>query len=231
MPKSFMSWSSGKDAALALYHLQLTEREPVSLLVSVLNAERQRVSMHGLSRALLEKQLTALALPYRLLELPESPSNATYERNWQNLLCNLKKEGYQRAVFGDIFLQDLRDYREALLKANGFTGCFPLWKEDTRVLFRRFLEAGFKALVVAVDAQVLSPSFLFRELDESFLNDLPSGVDPCGENGEFHTFCYAGPLFQAPVAFKCGEKVYRRYQSGDQQWGFWFGELIDPDAA
>ncbi len=226
-----MSWSSGKDAALALYRLQLTEREPVSLLVSVLNAERQRVSMHGLSRTLLEKQLAALALPYRLLELPESPSNTTYERHWQNLLRNLKKEGYQRAVFGDIFLQDLRHYREGLLKANGFRGGFPLWKEDTRQLFRHFLEAGFKALVAAVDARVLDQSFLFRELDESFLNDLPPGVDPCGENGEFHTFCYAGPLFQTPVAFRCGEKVYRHYQNGDQQWGSWFGELLEPEKA
>ncbi|UTW62556.1 adenine nucleotide alpha hydrolase [bacterium SCSIO 12741] len=231
--KAYFNWSSGKDASLALYYLQQEGLLEVDQLLTSVNGHHNRVSMHGLRRELLERQAKSIGLPLSVIELPEEPTMEDYNRIMEQSVLSLKGQGYSHCGFGDIFLEDLRSYREEQLKPFGITSHFPLWKRDTRELIYDFLDKGFKAVVVCIKSELLEESFVGRDIDESFLNDLPANVDPCGENGEFHTFCYDGPIFQYPILFDLGEHVFREYKNPDttskESLGFWFCDLIPKD--
>lgn len=245
MERAFFNWSSGKDSAFALHVVrQRGDLEIVSLLTTVSSTHR-RVSQHGVRVELLERQAAALGLPLDLVWLPEFPGMVDYEIAMATAVDRQVRRGCRRAVFGDIFLEDLRAYREAKLAPTGIAAEFPLWQRLTPLLMAQFIAEGFRAVVVCVDASKLDRSFVGRELDASFLADLPPGVDPCGENGEFHTFCYAGPIFLEPVRFRRGEIVSRTYEpraddrtrcpGGDRapvgRTHFWFCDLIPEDDA
>lgn len=231
--KTYFNWSSGKDAALAYYHLKNNNRYQIDRLLTTINGYHNRVSMHGLRRKLLEKQAQELELPLHTIELPEEPSMDVYNQIMEQSVGLIKAEGYSHAAFGDIFLEDLRSYRERQLKKFDICCCFPLWKRNTKELIEEFLSLGFKAIVICVKGELLDASFVGRELDADFVKDLPANVDPCGENGEFHTFCYDGPIFKKPVDFSVGEKIFRSYKNPDGEsddvpadMGFWFCDLI-----
>lgn len=213
MAKAYMNWSGGKDASLALHRVLQSREYPVGCLLTNINAHHDRVSMHGVRRELIEAQARSIGIPLQTVELPEQPSMAEYETEVENKLLQLKAEGYTDSVFGDIYLEDLRAYREHQLTTLGLQARFPIWQKDSRALVDAFIALGFKAVVVCVNAQQLDREFCGRTIDEGFLRDLPPDVDPCGENGEFHSFVYAGPLFNRPVAFEKGEIVYREYKA------------------
>lgn len=231
--RTYFNWSSGKDSALALYYLLNNPEFKVEYLLTSINASVDRVSMHGVRRELLEQQIASIGIPGISVELPEEPDMAVYERKMTEALDTLVAKGITHAAFGDIFLEDLRTYREDQLKKRSVTAQFPLWKKDTRALMEEFNSLGFKTVVVCVNSQFLDESFVGRILDQQFLDDLPANVDPCGENGEFHTFCFDGPIFKKPIQFTVGEKVFRSYQNPNAEddlcgksLGFWFCDLL-----
>ena len=204
-----MCWSGGKDSAMALHALQQTGQRRITALLTTVTEEYDRISMHGVRRVLLQRQAESLGLPLHVVHIPPNCVNALYEERMRAALTEHLERGVRRVAFGDIFLEDLRAYRERNLALVGMEAEFPVWKQDTRTLAGEFVRMGFQAIVVCVDSRVLEPSFAGRRLDESFFADLPPGVDPCGENGEFHTFVFDGPVFHAPVGFEPGEKVVR----------------------
>jgi uncharacterized protein (TIGR00290 family) len=209
---ALFNWSSGKDSALALHRiLQQQDYEVVALLTTV-NAQYDRVSMHGVRRSLLEAQADALGIPLTQVVMPESPTMEAYEDAMRQALLPFVAQGVSASIFGDIFLEDLRAYRERKLAELGMHGVFPLWKEPTDALVREFLGLGFRSIVTCVNAQYLDRRFVGREIDAQFVRDLPPSVDPCGENGEFHTFAFDGPIFKTPVRVQRGEIVSRRYE-------------------
>jgi len=202
-------WSGGKDSAMALAAIRRREDCRVAALLTTVTEGYDRISMHGVRRELLEWQAEAIGLPLREVFIPPECINATYEARMTVALEEQLAQGVRQVVFGDIFLEDLRAYREQNLARIGMTGVFPLWKQDTRDLARYLVHAGFRAIAVCVDSRVLDRSFAGRELDDSFFADLPPGVDPCGENGEFHTFVFDSPVFRAPLPVSRGEVVER----------------------
>lgn len=209
MEEALFCWSGGKDSAHALYEVRRNkEYEIVALLVTV-NEDYDRVSMHGVRRILIEQQVRSIGLPIEEVFVPKSSTNEEYESRMGQTLKRWQRDGVNTAVFGDIFLEDLRKYREANLAQIGMKAVFPLWGRDTGELFKSFITLGFKAVVTCVDTKALDKRFIGRTLDEEFLAELPSGVDPCGENGEFHSFVYDGPIFQQPIDFTLGERVLR----------------------
>ena len=229
MKKTYFNWSTGKDAALALYHLQKNTGLSIDLLVTTVNNHHERVSMHGLRKSVLDRQVQSLGIPHKVISLPQNPSMETYDLIMKNAIKKLQTLGYTDTGFGDIYLEDLRNYREQQL--TGIQCHFPLWKKDTKELLLEFIDLGFKAVVVCLNNELLDESFVGREIDHSFLNDLPENVDPCGENGEFHTFCYDGPIFKNPVNFELGEKVKRFYDTPNanephKKTGYWFIDLL-----
>ena len=205
---------------MALHALQSTHEHRVTALLTTVTEEYDRISMHGVRRVLLERQAESIGLPLHAVLIPPQCINATYELRMKQALSEHLARGVKSVAFGDIFLEDLRVYREENLARIGMHALFPIWKRDTRELARDFLRLGFQAIAVCVDPRVLDSSFAGRVLDESFFADLPPGVDPCGENGEFHTFVFDGPVFRTPIRFTTGEKVLRD--------GFWFCDLL-PD--
>jgi len=202
-----LSWSGGKDSALALWALREENAMPATLL-STLTAEYDRVSMHGVRRSLLRRQASAAGLPLVEIDIPSECSNDVYERRMEAAFAS-ELAAVEEVAFGDLFLEDVRTYRESRLARAGRRARFPVWGRDTAALARQFLAAGFRAVLVCVDPRALDPSFVGRDYDERLLDDLPGGVDPCGENGEFHTFVTAGPVFAQPVACRRGEVVER----------------------
>ncbi len=228
--KTYLNWSSGKDASMALHLLQLENAYSVDLLLTSVNGHHNRVSMHGLRRELLERQVKALGIKMETIELPEEPTMEQYSQIMEGKVGELKTKGFEYSAFGDIFLEDLKKYRKEQLDKLSMKSVFPLWKRDTKELLQEFLRNGFKAIVVTVNAKLLDKSFAGRIIDENFISDLPDNVDPCGENGEFHTFCFDGPIFKCPVEFKVGEKVYREYNSPNgkegEKIGFWYCDLV-----
>ncbi|HEU4553339.1 MAG TPA: ATP-binding protein [Chitinophaga sp.] len=228
MMPAFMNWSSGKDACFALWNLQQQGLYDVRYLFTTLNAGFNRVSMHGVRETLLEEQARQINIPLKKAYLQEQASLQDYNALMQAQMAGMLQEGIQHAVFGDLFLEDLRQYREGQLALMGMTGVFPLWQQDSRQLLLQMIKAGFKAIVVCANARYLGADFAGRIIDEQFLADLPPGVDPCGENGEFHTFVFDGPLFTAPVAFTPGETVERTYGEPAAAWDnrFFFKELL-----
>jgi uncharacterized protein (TIGR00290 family) len=219
MPEDVLfCWSGGKDSAMALHALQSAREHRITALLTTITEEYDRISMHGVRRVLLERQAASIGLPLHAVLIPPQCINATYESRMKEALSEHLARGVQRVAFGDIFLEDLRVYRERNLAQLGMDALFPIWKRDTRELARDFVRLGFRAITVCVDPRVLDPSFAGRALDESFFADLPTGVDPCGENGEFHTFVYDGPVFRTPIRFAVGETVTRD--------GFCFCDLL-----
>ncbi|HEX2607277.1 MAG TPA: diphthine--ammonia ligase [Flavisolibacter sp.] len=208
--KAYMNWSGGKDSALSLYRAQ-QQQVPVQALVTTMSAAQDRITMHGVRRKLLEQQAEATGLPLRTIELPEQPGMEVYNQTMRHACEALKADGFTHSVFGDIFLEDLRQYRETQLAPTGIAPLFPIWKADSRELLKEFFTLGFQAIVICINGSHLAKSFCGRLLDESFINDLPSSVDPCGENGEFHSFVFDGPIFQKPVAYTKGDLVYKEY--------------------
>lgn len=237
-----MNWSSGKDSCLALYHMLQDETYRVETLVTTLNDELERVSMHGLPKQLLFEQVKQLGLPLHTINLPGVVSMEQYGNIMKQHVSQLQQEGYTHSAFGDIFLEDLKQYREDQLRSQGIQAVFPLWGRDSKELILECIALGFKAITISVNDRILGKDFVGRVIDEAFVNDLPSGVDPSGENGEFHTFVFDGPIFKDPVSFSVGEKVLKdfsqsagsktddRSPSDDPSWdtAFWFCDLI-PD--
>ena len=200
-----VSWSGGKDSALALERVVRGGEFRVASLLTTVAEGLERVQIQNVRRELIERQALALGLPLRCVYIRKGASNAEYEERLGVALADFGAAGVRRVAFGDLFLGDIREYRERLLARLGMKGLYPLWGVDTRGLLEEFVGRGFKAVVTSVYARVLDDSFAGAEVDREFLERLPKGVDPCGENGEFHTFVYDGPSFNRPVSFARGE--------------------------
>ncbi|MCW9708064.1 adenine nucleotide alpha hydrolase [Fodinibius salsisoli] len=215
MKKVLFNWSGGKDSSLALYHALQGERYIVTGLLTSFNGANSRVSMHGTRKNLVEEQARNIGLELHPLMLPEQVGMEEYDAFMQQALEKHKKKGVRSYIFGDIFLEDLRAYREQQLQKVDMEAIFPLWQQSTEQLARQFIDVGFKAVVVSINGSKLDRSFVGREYDSQFLADLPAEVDPCGEYGEFHTFVYDGPIFDTPVSFQRGEVVAKTYEQQD----------------
>jgi uncharacterized protein (TIGR00290 family) len=232
LKKAYFNWSTGKDSALALYKILQLNNYTIETLVTTVNQEFNRVSMHGVQEKLLEDQAISIGLPLYKIYFPEEVSMEKYDAIMKVNLKKLVDDKFQYSVFGDIFLEDLKKYREQKLNELNLKAVFPLWKGDSKELIKEFISLGFKAITVSVNAKLLDKSFVGREINEDFINDFPSNVDVCGENGEFHTFVFDGPIFSKPINFKIGEKVLKSYKSDiSNTWdnSFWYCNLIPAD--
>jgi len=218
-----LSWSGGKDAAIALCELQRSDSYEVAALLTTLAEEEDRVPMHGVRRTLVEAQAAALGTTLHTIYLTASGSDDHYAETMRQALLSHARNGVAGVAFGDIFLGDVRRDREERLSTIGMAAVFPLWGRSTSRLARWFTQSGFKAIVTCVDAQVLPGSVVGSPFDERFLRELPAGVDPCGENGEFHTFVYDGPIFHRPIPFSKGEVLCRDNR-------FYYCDLLPPHA-
>lgn len=214
-----LSWSGGKDSALALHALRQDPQYEVRGLLTSVNARYQRISMHGVRETLLDAQAESIGLPLHKLRLSERPSNEEYEAKMRAILQAFRARGIRHVAFGDLFLEDIRRYRERNLAQVHMECLFPLWQSPTHKLAREFIALNFKAVLCCVDGEALDGGFAGREYDEQLLRQLPPRTDPCGENGEFHTFVYAGPVFKHAIHFTRGEHVNR-----DER--FYFCDLI-----
>lgn len=236
----YFNWSGGKDSSLALYRLLQDDRYQVVALVTTVNEQHERISMHGVRRELLHEQARQIGIPVHEILLPDSPNMSDYEEAMEKGLQPLLDQGIRHCAFGDIFLEDLRTYREQQLERVGVKALFPLWGKNTDSLIREFIDLGFKTTIVCTQADKLDASFAGRVIDHQLLTEFPKNIDPCGENGEFHTFVFDGPLFKAPVNFTFGETVFRTYGKSDDEEdvcgvsnelpkGFYYKDLI-PDS-
>lgn len=213
-----MSWSGGKDSCLALHDILRAQDYRVAALLTTITRDYDRISIHGVRCELLERQASSLGLPLHRILISKDATNEEYETRMGEALSVYSKQGINSIVFGDLFLEDIRAYREAFLARHNMKGLFPVWKRDTTCFIKEFIELGFKAVVTCIDSSVLDKSFAGRLIDEAFISSLPAGVDPCGENGEFHSFVFDGPIFREPVSFSIGETVRRK--------SFWFCDLV-----
>jgi len=207
--KTLFTWSGGKDSALALYEILNSGSIEVCALLTTVTDDYYRVSMHGVRETLLEQQSAAVGIPLRTVRIGKDATNEQYESGMRQILEEYKRIGVKNVAYGDLFLEEIRRYREKNLEAVGMNALFPLWGRDTHTLGRRFLDLGFRAIVTCIDSKSLDRSFCGREYDADFINDLPHSVDPCGENGGFHTFVYDGPIFEKKVLFRKGAVVRR----------------------
>lgn len=221
MEKVLFSWSGGKDSALALYEFLKNGEYEIASLLTTLSEDYDRISMHGVRRTLLEQQADSLGLPVEEVFIPQSCSNEEYESKMWQVLTMFKQTGVSAVVFGDIFLEDVKQYRENNLARLEMKGIFPIWGRDSRELTGLFIDAGFQAIVTCVDGRLLDKKFAGRMLDRDFLAELPADVDPAGENGEFHSFVLAGPIFKKKIACTPGEVVPRD--------SFYFCDLLPED--
>lgn len=241
MKKALFNWSSGKDSALALYKILQNPEFKIEYLLTSVNQQFKRISMHGVRVELLQQQAESIGITLEIMEIPEMPTMEVYESVMQQTLEKLKNKEISYSVFGDIFLEDLRQYREDKLATMGFEGVFPIWRIPTKELIQEFISLGFQTVVVCVNERYLDKSFVGKIINQHFIDDLPENVDVCGENGEFHTFCFDGPIFQKPIDFELGEIVYRKYEkpktdssntacdaddSTAYDYGFWYCDLI-----
>jgi uncharacterized protein (TIGR00290 family) len=222
-PKAYVSWSSGKDSAFALYEAQRSGVADVVGVLTTVNEAYGRVAMHGVRDDVLDRQIAALGLPALKVMLPNPCSNEIYQERMAQACARIKEQGVRHIVFGDLFLEDIRAYREQQLAAVGMTGIFPLWQRDTAVLARAMIDSGMVAHLVCVDPRRLGRDFAGRRFDSRLLDELPRQVDPCGENGEFHTLVSAGPMFAEPIDVRLGEIVERD--------GFVFADVIATGAS
>jgi uncharacterized protein (TIGR00290 family) len=220
MERVLVSWSGGKDSALALYETLNAGRYEVVALLTTVTQDYDRISMHGVRSSLLKQQTESLGIKSEVVFITKDASNEEYELAMGKALAAYRREGVTSVVFGDIFLQDLRKYREEKLSVANMGAVFPIWNINTTELARKFIAAGFKAVATCVDTEALGKEFVGREINERFLSELPESVDPCGENGEYHSFVYDGPIFKKPIGFSLGEKILRDNR-------FCFCNLID----
>ncbi len=216
--KTILSWSSGKDSAWTLHQLRAEEHYEIVALVTTVNRHFDRVAMHAVRTELLRTQARAANLPLWELAIPNPCSNKEYESALREAISRAEAEGVECFAFGDLFLEDIRAYRERFLAATKLRPIFPLWGRDTRELAREMIGGGLRARITCVDPRCLPGSFAGREFDAAFLSDLPADVDPCGERGEFHTFAYCGPMFASPISVASGDVVERD--------GFVFADLL-----
>jgi uncharacterized protein (TIGR00290 family) len=242
--KFVFCWSGGKDSALCLHHVLTSGRYEVLCLLTTVNEDYQRVSMHGVRSVLLEQQAASIGLPLEKVFVSRGGSNVEYEERMGAALLKYRDLGTSTVIFGDIFLEDLRRWREDNLAKIAMNAHFPLWKRDTRELVAEFLALGFRSTVCCVNDAWLGEDAVGREIDAEFIAGLPPEVDPCGENGEFHSFAFAGPIFKEPLRIEVGEKIYKPLEvitpSGNvatsdtvcppsaqsRTKGFWFCDLL-----
>ena len=216
-----LTWSGGKDSALALHSLKNSRQYKITSLLTTITKDYNRISMHGVRSILLDNQSESLGLPIEKVFISKNSSNEEYENQMREKLLFYQRQGVSSVAFGDLFLEDIRKYRELNLSKVTMKGIFPLWKKNTQELARQFIELGFKAVIICVDSQKLDKKFVGRYFDRQFLSDLPATIDPCGENGEFHSFVFDGPIFKKSISFKIGDIVLRKKR-------FYFCDLI-PD--
>lgn len=222
--KAVMVWSGGKDSALTLHRLLNNRNFEVCHLLTSANSANQRVSMHGVHKSLMLEQAKSIGLPITFVEYEEA-SYSAYEDAMAQQISVFQKQGINTFAFGDIFLEDLKQYRENQLDKIGARAIFPLWKEDTRLLVKSFIDLGFKSMVCCIDAQKLNSQLLGKPIDNKWISNLGRGIDPCGENGEFHTFCFDGPLFDYPLRIQTRERLLKEYKHQGQVSQFEFVEL------
>lgn len=232
------NWSGGKDSSLALYHCLQDPEIDIRYLVTSVNDSANRVSMHGVREDLLIMQAASIGIPLYQIRLPEMPGMDDYDREMRKHLLKFKEEGVTHSIFGDIFLEDLRRYREDRLNEVGLTAVFPLWKRDTTEIINEFLDLGFRTVISCTQHHL--GKFSGQEITHQLIAAFPDNVDVCGENGEFHTFVFDGPIFKKPIPFQKGEKVFKEYRkpadqngpcsadqnSSDEKMGFWYTDLI-----
>jgi uncharacterized protein (TIGR00290 family) len=233
------NWSGGKDSSLALYHCLQNPELDIKYLVTTINDNVNRISMHGVRYSLLLAQAKQIGIPLYEIRLPEMPTMSAYDSTMSFHLEKLKAEGITHSIFGDIFLEDLKNYREERLAEVGLKAIFPLWKKDTKELINEFLDLGFKTVIACTQEKL--EDFVGKVIDQELIEKLPSDVDVCGENGEFHTFAFDGPIFKEPIDYSLGEKIYKAYQTPknaddncfqkeDEQpknLGFWYIDLVE----
>ncbi len=234
-PKVVFSWSGGKDSAYCLHKVLSEDLYEIKYLLTTLNYNFKRISMHGVPEQLLDAQAASIGIPLLKVWVKEG-TNEEYEKQMQAALFKVKLEEIDLIIFGDIFLEDLRLYRENNLAKLNMKAIFPLWKMDTRSLIKDFIVQGFRAITCCVNDSCLNKTWAGRVIDKSFIKQLPSTVDPCGENGEFHSFCYDGPIFKKKIQFAIGEKIYKPLEikstndniggSNSITKGFWFCDLL-----
>jgi uncharacterized protein (TIGR00290 family) len=220
--KVLLAWSSGKDSAYSLHVLRQTEDIEVIGLLTTVNAAFDRVAMHGVRRALVEAQARAAGLCLTVAEIPHPCPNAAYQEVMGSTVAAARERGVEAVAFGDLALENVRSYREEMMMGSGLKALFPLWGRPTATLAREMIDAGMRAVVTALDLRLVPEDRAGRAFDHPFLDTLPAGLDPCGENGEFHTFAWDGPMFQRPVAIRIGETVKRD--------GFVFADVLPTDA-
>ncbi|MEO6304089.1 MAG: diphthine--ammonia ligase [Bacteroidia bacterium] len=235
LPKAIFCWSGGKDSSYCLNKVLSEKLFDVKYLLTTVNDEFKRVSMHGTREELLDLQTASIGIPSLKVRVKEG-TNSEYEKQMEAVLLKAKSEGIEHVIFGDIFLEDLRAYREANLAKVNMKAVFPLWKINTTQLIQDFIALKFKTVLCCVNDGYLNEEWLGREIDEKFLKDLPVNVDPCGENGEYHTFCFAGPIFKKEINISIGEKIYKpldikmdddcKTDAKVITKGFWFCELL-----
>lgn len=230
--KAVFCWSGGKDSALALYRVLQDKRYKVISLLTTLSEKFKRISMHGVREELLDVQAKAMNLPIKKIFVKEGTYDE-YENLMRETLLHFKKQGVETIIFGDIFLEDLRIYREKQLAQVGMKAHFPLWNEDTKFLIREFWNCGFQSRICCVDARFFNEEQVGKLINERFIHDLPEKVDPCGENGEFHSYCFDGPIFSEMIKIRIGEKLFRSYpvnklddQNENTSSGFWYCDLL-----
>ena len=229
-------WSGGKDSALALYYCLQNPELEIRYLVTTINDAADRISMHGVRTELLVQQAESIGIPLYQIRLPEMPGMAEYDEIMGGHLAYFKNEGITHSVFGDIFLEDLKNYRDARLAEVGLTGIYPLWKRDTHELIREFLSLEFGTVIACVQERL--ENIAGKEIEEELIKNLPADVDVCGENGEFHTFAFKGPIFKKPIGYTTGDKIFKEYKApknandscvedGEQKpSGFWYCDLL-----
>lgn len=229
MKKVVLFWSAGKDSAMALHNILNDKSFELVALVTTLNEEYKRISMHGIPEHILDLQCAALGLPIIKMWVPNLPDNNSYEYCFLELCQDLKEKGVEFLAFGDIHLEDLRKYREDLVNRGGLKACFPLWNVPTLKLMNNFIVNEFKAITCCINTSMLCVDWLGRQLDANFIADLPNEVDLCGENGEYHTFCFSGPIFMNPIPYQTGEMVFKplkiNTKVGESESGFFFLEI------
>jgi uncharacterized protein (TIGR00290 family) len=219
MPERILlSWSGGKDSAMCLYELKKRGDYEVMALLTTVTEGYDRISMHGVRRELLDRQAAALELPLEKIYIPKNATNGDYEARMRAVLEKYFRDGVESVAFGDIFLEDIKKYREKNLAQIGMRGLFPIWKRDSLELAQSFITSGFRAVIVCVNPQALDASFAGKVIDQEFLESLPAGVDPCGENGEFHSYVFDGPTFKEKIGFRLGEVIERN--------SFWYCDLV-----
>ncbi len=233
-PLITVSWSGGKDSALALYRIIRSGEWQIDHLHTVINVDTRRVGLHGIHEDLIEKQAGSIGLPLRKLYLDPDKTNNAYQKMMQAYCDELSSKGIKHVMFGDIFLEDLKDYRDTMLKSAGLTGIYPLWKENSADLLKEFLSVGFRSVLCAADATKIGKDTVGRELAEEMIDNEFKAIDPCGENGEYHSFVVSGPVFQHPISVDCRSVTSRDYtfealnEGGEKEEhhsSFWFADL------